>query len=172
MKRLLWLVTALAFAACPALAQDDATEANEEESPLGVFLVLGFENPAGDDRHYNGYDTGSGDLLLRAGIGLEYAGVGGNPDTYLIAEYLKIAWGNSEVADQDRWHYALKQYFGSFRNEGVFYEALINRILDDLVGVLDPRRLEVRGEFSVRGGLSSVVVARHPDVAGGQGSDE
>ncbi len=62
---------------------------------------------------------------------------------------------------------SLKLYLQAYRNEGVFYEALINRILDDLVGVLAPRRIEVRGEFSVRGGLSSVVVARHPDVEPG-----
>jgi len=57
---------------------------------------------------------------------------------------------------------SLKLYLHSFRNEGVFYEALVNRVLDDLVAVLAPRRLEVRGEFRVRGGISSVVEARHP----------
>ena len=57
---------------------------------------------------------------------------------------------------------SLKQYLQAYRNEGVFYEALVNRLLDDLVGVLQPRRLEVRGEFSVRGGMSTVVIARHP----------
>jgi len=57
---------------------------------------------------------------------------------------------------------SLKVYLQSFRNEGVFYEALVNRLLDDLVAVLQPRRLVVRGEFSVRGGLSTVVVATHP----------
>ena len=56
---------------------------------------------------------------------------------------------------------SLKQYLHAFRNEGVFYEALVNRILDDLVRALAPRRLEVRGEFRVRGGISSVVIARH-----------
>ncbi len=57
---------------------------------------------------------------------------------------------------------SLKLYLQAFRNEGAFYEALVNRICDDLVGVLAPRRLEVRGEFSVRGGLSSVITAAHP----------
>ncbi len=56
---------------------------------------------------------------------------------------------------------SLKYYLQAYRNVGVFYEALINRICDDLAGVLAPRSLEVRGEFSRRGGLSSVVVARH-----------
>lgn len=60
---------------------------------------------------------------------------------------------------------SLKLYFHAYRDRGIFYEALVNRILDDLVAALAPRRLEVRGEFRVRGGISSVVVARHPDGA-------
>ena len=55
---------------------------------------------------------------------------------------------------------SLKLYLQGYRQQGVFYEALVNRILDDLVAALAPRRLEVRGEFSVRGGMSSVVIAR------------
>jgi 7-cyano-7-deazaguanine reductase len=61
---------------------------------------------------------------------------------------------------------SLKHYLQGYRGEGVFYEALANRILDDLVAALAPRRVEVRGEFRVRGGISSVVVARHPDEEG------
>lgn len=57
---------------------------------------------------------------------------------------------------------SLKYYLQAFRSEGAFYEALINRICDDLVAVLAPRSLEVRGKFSVRGGISSVVTACHP----------
>jgi 7-cyano-7-deazaguanine reductase len=62
---------------------------------------------------------------------------------------------------------SLKLYLQTYREEGVFYEALVNRILDDLVEAVAPRRMEVRGEFRVRGGISSMVVARHPDAAGG-----
>lgn len=61
---------------------------------------------------------------------------------------------------------SLKVYLQAYRNEGAFYEALVNRILDDLVAVTKPRRLEVRGEFRVRGGISSVVIARHPGERG------
>ena len=57
---------------------------------------------------------------------------------------------------------SLKLYLQSFRNEGVFYEALVNRLLEDLVGLLAPRRMEIRAAFTVRGGMSTVVVARHP----------
>jgi 7-cyano-7-deazaguanine reductase len=56
---------------------------------------------------------------------------------------------------------SLKLYLFSFRDRGIFYEAVVNRILDDLVAALSPRRMEVRGEFRVRGGISSVVVATH-----------
>ena len=52
---------------------------------------------------------------------------------------------------------ALKYYFLAYRNEGIFYEAVTNKILDDLVGVCQPRSMEVVGEFSIRGGISTVV---------------
>ena len=57
---------------------------------------------------------------------------------------------------------SLKLYLHAYRQRGVFYEALVNQILDDLVEAVSPRRMEVRGEFTGRGGLSTVVVARHP----------
>jgi 7-cyano-7-deazaguanine reductase len=52
---------------------------------------------------------------------------------------------------------ALKYYFLGFRNEGIFYEAVINRILDDLIGACSPRYMEVIGEFSTRGGMKSTI---------------
>ena len=57
---------------------------------------------------------------------------------------------------------SLKLYFFSFRDKGIFYEAVVNRILDDLVAACAPRRMEVTGEFRVRGGISSRVTATHP----------
>lgn len=62
---------------------------------------------------------------------------------------------------------SLKLYLHGYRQQGVFFEALVNRILDDLVAALAPRRLEVVGEFRGRGGISTVVTARHPDAPGG-----
>jgi 7-cyano-7-deazaguanine reductase len=56
---------------------------------------------------------------------------------------------------------SLKLYMQSFRSQGIFYEAVVNVILDDLVKALAPRRLTVEGDFSVRGGISSVVTASH-----------
>ena len=57
---------------------------------------------------------------------------------------------------------SLKLYFFSFRNRGIFYEGVINEILDDLVAVLKPRRITVTGDFNVRGGTGATVTVSHP----------
>jgi 7-cyano-7-deazaguanine reductase len=64
---------------------------------------------------------------------------------------------------------ALKYYMVEFRNEGIFYEAVTNRILDELAGACSPRRMTVVGDFSVRGGISTVVTASYEKKAGTQG---
>ncbi len=56
---------------------------------------------------------------------------------------------------------SLKYYFVSFRQRGIFYEAVTNEILEDLVSAIKPRWMEVTGEFSTRGGLHSTVVAKY-----------
>lgn len=56
---------------------------------------------------------------------------------------------------------SLKLYLWSFRDEGHFHEAVTNRILDDLVLALRPRFVRVEGDFAVRGGIHTVVVAEH-----------
>ncbi|MGD9366867.1 MAG: preQ(1) synthase [Desulfobacteraceae bacterium] len=59
---------------------------------------------------------------------------------------------------------SLKFYLLQYRNVGVFYEHLVNRILDDLVLVLKPKWMEVQGNFTSRGGITSDVVAQfEPD---------
>ena len=55
---------------------------------------------------------------------------------------------------------SLKLYLWSFRNDGIFYERAVNRILDDLVACVSPRWMEVVGDFNVRGGIKSIVTAR------------
>ena len=55
---------------------------------------------------------------------------------------------------------SLKLYLWSFRNDGIFYERAVNRILDDLVAACAPRRISVVGDFNVRGGLKSIITAR------------
>jgi 7-cyano-7-deazaguanine reductase len=65
---------------------------------------------------------------------------------------------------------SLKYYLIEFRNRGIFYESVTNEILDDLVGVLDPRRMTVVGDFSVRGGIKTVVTATY-EKAGAEKTD-
>jgi 7-cyano-7-deazaguanine reductase len=56
---------------------------------------------------------------------------------------------------------SLKLYFLAYRNKGIFYEAVVNTILDDLVAILKPQQMTVEGDFAVRGGTRGVVTARY-----------
>ena len=56
---------------------------------------------------------------------------------------------------------SLKLFIWSFRNEGAFHEAVTNRILDDLVKVTQPRFMRLTGDFNVRGGIYTTVVAEY-----------
>lgn len=60
---------------------------------------------------------------------------------------------------------SLKLYLWSYRNEGAFHEAVINKILDDLVEAARPRCMEIKGHFNVRGGIATTIVATHGDVS-------
>ncbi len=57
---------------------------------------------------------------------------------------------------------SLKMYLQAFRNEGIFYENVTNRILDDLVAVIQPKRMTLLAEFTPRGGIRSRIVVSHP----------
>ena len=56
---------------------------------------------------------------------------------------------------------SLKLYLQQFRNEGIFYEHVTNRILDDLVAVLEPRRMTLVAAFTPRGGITTNVTVTH-----------
>ena len=56
---------------------------------------------------------------------------------------------------------SLKLYLWSFRDEGTFHEAVTNRIANDIIEAIDPRFLEVEGDFYVRGGIKTVVKVEH-----------
>ena len=78
----------------------------------------------------------------------------GQPDfAHMIIQYIP-----NELCIESK---ALKLYLGSFRNIGSFHEAVTNRILDDLVEALQPKWMEVIGDFSVRGGISICINAQH-----------
>jgi len=54
---------------------------------------------------------------------------------------------------------ALKLYLNGYREVGIFQENVVNRVLRDIVGAVDPVWCEVRGEFAARGGLTTTVTA-------------
>jgi len=54
---------------------------------------------------------------------------------------------------------SLKFYMQSYRNKGIFYEALTNEILDDLSSTCKPRWMKVTSKFTPRGGISTDVIA-------------
>ena len=56
---------------------------------------------------------------------------------------------------------SLKYYMLEFRQKGIFYEAVTNQILDDLVQLCQPREMTVTGEFAVRGGIASTITATY-----------
>ena len=56
---------------------------------------------------------------------------------------------------------SLKMYLQSFRNDGIFYENVTNRILDDLVAVVQPRRMKLMASFTPRGGISTNVTVEY-----------
>ena len=55
---------------------------------------------------------------------------------------------------------SLKFYLLQFRNVGIFYEHVVNRILDDLLGAVDPKWMTVTGDFTARGGIRTQVTAK------------
>jgi 7-cyano-7-deazaguanine reductase len=56
---------------------------------------------------------------------------------------------------------SLKLYLQRFRDQGIFYEAVVNRLLDDFVAACRPRRCRVVGAFTPRGGITTTVTCVH-----------
>lgn len=56
---------------------------------------------------------------------------------------------------------ALKYYFLEYRNKGIFYEDLTNKILDELTACCEPLEMEITSEWSIRGGMHSIVKAKY-----------
>lgn len=56
---------------------------------------------------------------------------------------------------------SLKLYYQDFRDKGIFYEAITNTILDDLVAATNPRWMEIETHWTGRGGIHSIIKARH-----------
>ncbi|MGK2963871.1 MAG: preQ(1) synthase [Gemmatimonadaceae bacterium] len=79
---------------------------------------------------------------------------GGAPDFGII----RITYVPAELCIELK---SLKLYLWSFRNDGIFYERAVNRILDDLAGAVKPKWMQVVGDFNLRGGIKSVITAAH-----------
>ena len=79
---------------------------------------------------------------------------GGAPDFGII----RITYVPADVCVELK---SLKLYLWSFRNDGIFYERAVNRILDDLARAVKPKWMKVVGDFNVRGGIKSVITAAH-----------
>jgi 7-cyano-7-deazaguanine reductase len=58
---------------------------------------------------------------------------------------------------------SFKYYLLQYRNVGIFYEHVVNRILDDLVSIMQPKKMSVEGEFTARGGVTSRVIAEYQE---------
>jgi 7-cyano-7-deazaguanine reductase len=56
---------------------------------------------------------------------------------------------------------SLKMYLQQYRNTGIFYETATNRILDDLVAAIEPRKMTLTAAFSARGGITTTVTAEY-----------
>ena len=56
---------------------------------------------------------------------------------------------------------SLKFYLNSYRNDGIYFESVTNKILDDLVEVSKPRYMLITAQFNVRGGISSIIKAEY-----------
>lgn len=57
---------------------------------------------------------------------------------------------------------SLKLYLQQFRNQGIYYENITNRILDEMVALLEPRWIRLTAAFTPRGGISTTVVVEYP----------
>jgi 7-cyano-7-deazaguanine reductase len=122
-----------------------AKKAGAAAAPMAE-LVLAFPNP-NPDREY--------EIDIEAPEWTALCPLTGQPDFAVI----RIHYVPDKLCLELK---ALKLYIHSFRNRGVFHEAVTNEILNHLVRSCRPRRMRVVGDFSVRGGLKTVITAEYP----------
>ena len=58
---------------------------------------------------------------------------------------------------------SLKLYLWSYRDQGNYHEAVTNQILDDLVATCQPRKMTIKADFNVRGGIHTTITVHYPD---------
>lgn len=96
-------------------------------------------------------------IHLTAGDFSSLCPVTGQPD----AAHMEILYIPDSLCVETK---SLKFYLASYRNHAAFNEAIVNRILDDLVKACSPRQARVRGRFAPRGGIQLTCEARYPDT--------
>lgn len=84
--------------------------------------------------------------------------VTGQPDT----AHIEIVYVPDQLCVETK---SLKFYFASFRNQPMFNEVVVNRILDDFVKAVSPKQVHVQGDFGARGGIQLTCDARYPDFS-------
>lgn len=52
-----------------------------------------------------------------------------------------------------------KFYLQSYRNDGIYFEAVTNKILNDLIAIMKPRYIKITARFNTRGGIASEIIA-------------
>ena len=91
--------------------------------------------------------------------------VTGHPDYGVVTlRYVPRAASDGGVCVELK---SLKMYYQSFRNEGIFYEAVTNTIRNDLVGAMRPLWLEIETSWRGRGGIRSVIRCGHGEAPAG-----
>ena len=78
----------------------------------------------------------------------------GQPDFAKI----KITYQPNQLCIESK---SLKLYLWSYRGQGVFHEAVTNQMLDDLVGAAQPFWMKIEGDFLIRGGIRTLVIAEY-----------
>ena len=131
-------------------------------TPPEYPVKLTPENPDSIDRHlihpidYAYADRRDIDITIRHPEYTSVCPMTGLPDYGCITIHYRP---NQKIVELK----SLKYYFLQFRNVGIFYEHLVNRILDDLVSMLKPKRMKVEGEFTARGGITTHVSALYEE---------
>ena len=122
-------------------------------------------------RHYDAEDTTSDTEVLEH-IPFDYPG-SATDVTYETEEFTSVCpwtglpdFGRLVITYRPRHRLvelkSLKYYLTSYRNIGILQEHAVNRILEDLVALLEPESMTVEAWFNERGGLRTQALARHP----------
>ena len=125
----------------------------EAQNRIRTDLLECFANPLRQDGGY------SGSINIKTSEFTSLCPKTGQPDFATICiDYMPRAFCVESKS--------LKLYLGSFRNVGEFHEACIQRIAEDLVKLLNPQWLTVKGEFTPRGGIPFWPTVSYADIKG------